>query len=169
LSPVLSETPADKKLILSWEQFHSDARKLAALLQPSGPFSTLVAITRGGLAPAAIVARELEVRCVETISIASYVAEGERGACRILKPIAADLVQTAGGGKMLVIDDLADTGETLKILRGLLPSAHIATLYVKPAGKPLVDTYVADVPQDVWIYFPWDLGLRPQPPLVNQS
>ncbi len=141
-------------------------RKLAALLQPLGPFSTLIAITRGGLAPAAIVARELDIRRIETISIASYVAEKIRGEARIVKAIAPEILKETDAGKLLVIDDLADTGETLKIVRGLAPLAHVATVYVKPIGKPLVDTFVTEVRQETWIYFPWDLGLAPQPPLV---
>jgi xanthine phosphoribosyltransferase len=161
--------PAQKALNVSWDQFHRDARALAALLRPLGPFSTLVAITRGGLTPAAIVARELDVRCIETISIASYAAETVRGEARIIKPIAPELLRPAEGSKLLVIDDLADTGETLKLVRGLLPSAHVATLYVKPAGKHLADTFVTEVSQETWIYFPWDLGLRFEPPLVQGS
>jgi xanthine phosphoribosyltransferase len=162
-----SEPPPQKALSISWDQFHRDARALAAQLRPAGPFSTLVAITRGGLTPAAIVARELDLRCIETISITSYVAETVKGESRIVKMIAPELVAAAGTGKVLVIDDLADTGETLKLVRKILPSAHVATLYVKPAGKPLVDTFVTEVSQDTWIYFPWDLGLRFEPPLVG--
>jgi len=155
--------PAQKALNVSWDQFHRDARALAALLRPLGPFSTLIAITRGGLTPAAIVARELDMRCIETISIVSYSAETVRGEGRVIKPIAPG----AEGSKPLVIDDLSDTGETLKLVRGLLPSAHVATLYVKPAGKHLVDTFVAEVSQETWVYFPWDLGLCFEPPLVK--
>jgi xanthine phosphoribosyltransferase len=161
------DQPSKKTLTLSWDQFHRDARALAALLRPAGPFSTLVAVTRGGLTPAAIVARELDLRCIETISITSYVAEKVKGESRIVKMIAPELIAAAGEGKVLVIDDLADTGETLKLVRKILPSAHVATLYVKPAGKPLVDTFVMEVPQDTWIYFPWDLGLHFEPPLVK--
>ncbi len=157
--------PAKQALTVSWDQFHRDARALAALLRPLGPFSTLVAVTRGGLTPAAVVARELDLRRIETISITSYLAETVRGELRIVKAIAPDLLQAEG--KVLVIDDLADTGETLKLVREILPSAHVATLYVKPAGKPLVDTFVMEVPQDTWIYFPWDLGLSFTPPLVG--
>lgn len=152
--------------MISWDEFHRDARTLAALLHPLGPFSTLIAITRGGLTPAAIIARELDMRCIETISIASYVAETVQGKGRIIKPISPALMEPASGAKILVIDDLADTGETLKLVRGILPSAHIATLYVKPAGKPLADTFVREVPQQSWIYFPWDLGLNFEPPLI---
>jgi xanthine phosphoribosyltransferase len=161
--------PVLEKLILSWDEFHRDARALAALLHPLGPFSTLVAITRGGLTPAAIIARELDLRCIETISVASYTAETIRGELRIVKPIAPALMQSAKASKVLVIDDLADTGETLKLVRGLLPSAHFATLYVKPAGKPLVDTFVREVPQRTWIYFPWDLSLGFEPPFVHDK
>jgi len=160
-------SPVPDKLILSWDAFHRDARALAVLLHPLGPFSTLIAITRGGLAPAAIVARALDIRCIETISIASYMTETVRGEGRIVKPIAPALMQPAGGAKSLVIDDLADTGETLKLVRSLLPSAHVATLYVKPAGKPLADTFVKEVPQETWIYFPWDLALGFAPPLIR--
>lgn len=163
----MASKPQSPALTLSWDQFHRDARQLAALLRGAGPFSTLIAVTRGGLTPAAIVARELDLRCIETISIASYVAESVRGEGRVVKPIAPELMQPGDGSKILVIDDLADTGETLKIVRAILPAAHVATLYVKPAGKPLVDTFVTEVSQETWIYFPWDLGLHPQPPLVG--
>ncbi len=158
-----------KTLTISWDQFHRDARALAGLLRAAGPFSSLVAITRGGLTPAAIIARELDLRCIETISISSYVAETVQGEGRIVKAMAPAFIAAAEGSKVLVIDDLADTGETLKIVRKILPSAHVATPYVKPAGKPLVDTFVTEVAQDTWIYFPWDLGLRFEPPLVGEG
>ncbi len=162
-----SDPPSKQTLSISWDQFHRDARALAALLRAAGPFSSVVAITRGGLTPAAIVARELDLRCIETISISSYVAEAVQGESRIVKAIAPAFIEAAGGAKVLVIDDLADTGETLKIVRKILPAAHVATLYVKPVGKPLVDTFVREVSQETWIYCPWDLGLRFEPPLVD--
>lgn len=165
----MASDPSSKALTISWDQFHRDARALAALLRGAGPFSSVVAITRGGLTPAAIVARELDLRCIETISISSYVAETVQGKSRIVKEIAPAFIEAARDEKVLVIDDLADTGETLKIVRKILPSAHVATLYVKPVGKPLVDTFVMEVSQETWIYFPWDLGLRFEPPLVNEG
>ncbi len=112
-----SDPPAKKALTISWDQFHRDARALAALLRAAGPFSCLVAITRGGLTPAAIVARELDLRCIETISVASYLAETVQGEGRIIKEIAPAFIAAAEGSKVLVIDDLADTGETLKLVR----------------------------------------------------
>ena len=49
----------------------------------------------------------------------------------------------------------------------MYPHAHFATVYVKPAGQPLVDTFVTEVSQDTWINLPWDLELRFATPLVK--
>ena len=48
---------------------------------------------------------------------------------------------------------------------GLVPEAHFATVYAKPMGRPLVDTFITEVSQDTWIYFPWDTALSFQPPI----
>lgn len=163
---------ADRAFPVSWDQFHRDARALAWRLQGAGPFSALVGITRGGMVPAAIIARELNLRIIETLSIASYdagvaveEAASVRGAVRVLKPVAPALAANEGAG-LLVIDDLVDTGETAKVVRAALPRAHLATVYAKPLGRPLVDTFVTEVSQDTWIYFPWDLGLAFQAPMA---
>lgn len=138
---------------VTWDQLHRDARALAERLMAEGPFRGIVAVTRGGLIPAAIVARELECRLVETISVVTYAAEaGTRSTPRIIKPPAA-----AGDGEgFLIIDDLVDTGETALAVRAALPRARLACLYAKPAGRPAADLFVAEVPQDTWILFPWD-------------
>ena len=65
----------------------------------------------------------------------------------------------------MIVDDLVDTGKTARLVRDLLPDAHFATVYAKPMGKPLVDTFITEVSQDTWIHFPWDTGLAFQPPL----
>ena len=69
--------------------------------------------------------------------------------------------------RVLVIDDLVDTGRTARLVREMLPKAHYATLYSKPMGRPVVDTFITEVSQDTWIYFPWDMGLAFQPPIVG--
>jgi xanthine phosphoribosyltransferase len=108
-------------------------------------------VTRGGLVPAAIVARELDIRHIDTVCIASY-GDDDRapGRITVLKAIAGD------GAGLLIIDDLVDTGETARAVRDMLPKAHFATVYAKPAGRPLVDTFVTEVSQDTWIAFPWE-------------
>lgn len=154
----------DKAFPVSWDQFHRDARALAWRLAAAGPFTAIVAITRGGLVPAAIVARELNVRLIETVCIESYQNYTKQGELRLIKPVAADIVQRSGKG-VLIIDDLVDTGKTAKVARELLPGAHFATVYAKPMGRPMVDTFITEVSQDTWIYFPWDTGLAFQPPI----
>jgi xanthine phosphoribosyltransferase len=154
----------DKIFPVSWDQFHRDSRALAWRLHEAGPFETIVCITRGGLVPAAIVARELNVRVIETVCVASYHDYKNQGALKVLKGVAAEIGATGGKG-VLIVDDLVDTGKTAKVVRELLPGAHFATVYAKPLGRPQVDTFITEVSQDTWIYFPWDTGLAFQPPI----
>lgn len=158
----------EKAFPVSWDQFHRDARALAWRLHASGPFNSIVCITRGGLVPAAIVARELDVRLIETVCIASYQAIGTQGDLKVLKQIAADIAGKDGEG-VLIVDDLVDTGKTARVVRDIIPKAHFATVYAKPMGRPLVDTFITEVSQDTWIFFPWDTGLAFQPPIRGQG
>jgi xanthine phosphoribosyltransferase len=136
---------------VTWDQLHRDGKALAWRLVDKGPWTGIVAITRGGLIPAAIVARELDCRLIESASVITY-DEEQKGEPRVAKsPVAA-----GDGTGWLVLDDLVDTGTTARIVRALLPRAHFATVYAKPAGKPMVDTFVTEVSQDTWILFPWD-------------
>lgn len=157
---------SQKAFPVSWDQFHRDARALAWRLASAGPFQSIVCITRGGLVPAAIVARELGTRVIETICVASYHDYKTQGGIEVLKDVAQDIAATSGEG-ILVIDDLVDTGKTAKVVRDMLPKAHFATIYAKPLGRPMIDTFVTEVSQDTWIYFPWDMGLTFQPPIAT--
>jgi xanthine phosphoribosyltransferase len=150
--------------IVSWDQLHRDSKALAWRLMALGPLKGVVAITRGGLMPAAIVARELECRIIETVSVVTY-DEERRGEPQVVKPPAA-----AGDGEgWLLVDDLVDTGTTARVVRGLLPKAHFATVYAKPAGRPLVDTFITEVSQDTWILFPWDTEAQFVAPLARSA
>jgi xanthine phosphoribosyltransferase len=157
-----------KSFPVSWDQFHRDARALAWRLNGAGPFEAVVAITRGGLVPAAIVARELGIRVIETVCIASYDYD-KQGEVQVLKGVGVSVTGTNGGAKVLIVDDLVDTGATAKAVREMLPRAHFATVYAKPAGRPMVDTFVTEVSQDTWIYLPWDMGLQFTPPIREGS
>ena len=159
----------EKAFPVSWDQFHRDARALAWRLNGAGPFRAIVTVTRGGLVPAAIVARELDVRLIETICVASY-DHTRQGELRVLKGVADEIMRMDGDGQeVLIVDDLVDTGATAKVVRDLLPRAHFATVYAKPMGRPLVDTFVTEVSQDTWIFFPWDTGLAFQPPIRGEE
>ncbi|WP_439272234.1 xanthine phosphoribosyltransferase [Pseudochrobactrum sp. HB0163] len=157
----------DKAFPVSWDQFHRDARALAWRISDQGKeWQAIVAITRGGLVPAAIVCRELGIRMIETVCIASYHDYSEQGDLQVIKNISKELLAN-GGENILVIDDLTDTGKTAKIVRDMMPKAHFATVYAKPQGRPLVDTFVTEVSQDTWIYFPWDMGFTYQEPIAK--
>ena len=140
----------EKAFPVSWDQFHRDARALAWRLAGHGEWKAIVSITRGGLVPAAIVARELDIHLVDTICISSYDWKDKKGEAEVLKGFAGD------GAGWLLIDDLVDTGRTARIVREMVPKAHFATLYAKPAGREQVDTFITEVSQDTWILFPWD-------------
>ena len=165
----MATSSSPKAFPVSWDQFHRDARALAWRLADAGPFEAIVCITRGGLVPAAIVCRELGLRVIETIGIASYHDYQNQSELKIVKDIAPTIRAIGDGmGKgVLVLDDLVDTGKTARVVRDMLPNAHIATVYAKPEGRPLVDTFITEVSQDTWIYFPWDMGLSYVEPIAK--
>jgi xanthine phosphoribosyltransferase len=159
----------EKAFPVSWDQFHRDARALAWRLAGLGQeFRAIVCITRGGLVPAAIISRELNIRLIDTVCIASYHDYVNQGDMNLLKGIASDLLTEDGAG-VLVVDDLTDTGKTAMEVRAMLPKAHFACVYAKPKGVPTIDTFVTEVSQDTWIYFPWDMGFAYVEPIAKDS
>ncbi len=138
-----------KTFPVTWDQLHRDCKALAWRLVDKAPFEGILAITRGGLAPAAIIARELDIRLVDTVCVSSYDWK-DQGRAQVLKDVA-----TSGEGWLLV-DDLVDTGSTARIVRDMVPDAFFATVYAKPEGRLLVDAFMTEVSQDTWILFPWD-------------
>ncbi len=153
--------PHEKGFHISWDQIHRDSRALAWRLDGKGPidgsWKAIVAITRGGMAPAMIIARELDVRTVDTISVKSY-SHQDQSEAKVLKAPDADIIGDGTG--ILIIDDLVDSGKTLKLVRDLYPNAHYATVYAKPEGRAMVETFITEVSQDTWIFFPWDMALQ---------
>ncbi|MCH7540897.1 MAG: xanthine phosphoribosyltransferase, partial [Proteobacteria bacterium] len=144
-----SNDKSTKAFPVSWQELHRDSKALAWRLVDLGSWQGIVAIARGGLVPAAIIARELEIRLIETICVSSYDHQTQ-GRVKILSAPDTD------GESWLIIDDLVDTGATAKAVRERLPKAHFAAVYAKPAGRPMVDTFITEVSQDTWIHFPWD-------------
>jgi len=149
------------------------------------------------LVPASIIARELEIRLVDTICISSYDYQQQED-ITVLKAPEAD------SDGWLLIDDLVDTGKTARVVRNLLPKAHFATVYARvvrnllpkahfatvyakpagrpvvdtfitevsqdtPAGRPVVDTFITEVSQDTWILFPWDTESQFVEPIVSST
>ncbi len=163
-----STPPYQKMFHVSWHELHRDAKALAWRLADR-QWKGIVAITRGGLVPAAIVARELNLRIIDTISVSSYDHMSLR-AGKILKSVDPKLLANKDELKdWLIVDDLVDTGTTAKMVREILPGAHLATVYAKPMGRPLVDSYITEVSQDTWIMFPWDTEIQFATPIAEAN
>ncbi|MBM3602315.1 MAG: xanthine phosphoribosyltransferase [Alphaproteobacteria bacterium] len=137
---------------LSWDEFDADCKALAQKLAAIHPWHSMVAITRGGLVPAGFVANLLDIRRIDTLSLQTRADDHSQTDPSWLKPVAKDW-DDAG---LLIIDDLVDTGLTARLVREIFPSAHFASPYAKPAGRPFADTIVREFAQDVWIQFPWE-------------
>ncbi|TXR51956.1 xanthine phosphoribosyltransferase [Reinekea thalattae] len=155
---------------VSWEEIHRNARVLALRLLDKGPWKGLIVITRGGLVPAAVIARELNIRLIDTVCVASYKADENDDATASVQGDIELIKSVEGDGEgMLLIDDLVDTGKTARYVREMLPKAHFATIYAKPAGVAVVDTFITEVSQDTWIRFPWDMEYTFSTPLAERD
>lgn len=153
-----------EKYVVTWDMFQMHARKLSECLLPASQWKGIIAVSRGGLFPAAVLARELSIRHVETVCIASYHDHNNQGELQVLH--AAQVPN--GGEGFIIVDDLVDTGNTARAIREMYPNAKFVTVFAKPAGAELVDDYVIDIPQNTWIEQPWDLGLMFVPPLARK-
>ena len=153
-----------EKYVVTWDMFQMYARKLSERLLPASQWKGIIAVSRGGLFPAAVLARELSIRHVETVCIASYHDHNNQGELQVLH--AAQVPN--GGEGFIIVDDLVDTGNTARAIREMYPNAKFVTVFAKPAGAELVDDYVIDIPQNTWIEQPWDLGLMFVPPLARK-
>lgn len=146
------------KFVITWDNMQMYTRKLAKRLLPGEQWKGIIAVSRGGLVPAAILARELNIRYVDTVCISSYDHDHLRD-MRVLKRAKGD------GEGFLVVDDLVDTGGTAELIREMYPKAKFVTVCAKPAGKHFVDDYEVDIDQDCWIEQPWDMALQFVEPL----
>jgi len=142
-------------LHVSWLDFHRDTRRLSEhFKEDPEQWKGIIAITRGGLVPAAIMARELNIRFIDTICISSYDNNESQADLQILKTLNGENKEDGKG--LIVLDDLVDSGRTLRTVRTMLPKAHYAAVYAKPKGKDILDTFGIEVEQSTWLVFPWE-------------
>ncbi|AAM67801.1 xanthine phosphoribosyltransferase [Buchnera aphidicola] len=152
-----------EKYIVTWDMLQIHTRILAhRLLKTKNAWNGIIAVSRGGLVPSAILARELGIRCVDTVCIASYNYDCLQKNRKIIKKARGD------GEKIIVVDDLVDTGGTAKIIRNLYPKAYFVTIFAKPLGRLLVDDYIIDIDQNIWIEQPWDMSISYISPLIKK-
>ncbi len=140
------------KIYIKWDEFHQHTKNLCQKIKASGEYDKIVAISRGGLLPAGIIAYELNIRNTQSINIARYDNNYDR---RADEDIEISGHPGTVNEKTLIVDDLSDSGRTFRILRAIYPQAKYVTVYAKSAGAPVVDIYEKEMP-DEWIVFPWD-------------
>lgn len=144
-----------EKQYISWEEIKhwSDilAQKIADDCADLSQ-ATLVAVSRGGLVPAQLIAYKLNIRDVRVMKIISYNEEGER---EDIKDISTD--RLFDGGDVYFIDDLSDSGATVKYIRKKFPSSRICSLLMKTCCTEEPDICArSGIDGKTWLVFPWD-------------
>ena len=150
-----------EKYVVTWDMLQMHARKLAQRLMPTEQWKGIIAVSRGGLVPGALLARELGIRHVDTVCISSYDHDHQRD-MKVLKKADGD------GDGFIIVADLVYTAGTVQMIRVMYPKAPFFSIFAKPAGRPLVDDYVVDIPQDTWIEQPWDMTVSFVKPICDQ-
>ncbi len=141
----------------SWEEIQQSCLGIADKIK-TDKFkpNIIVGVARGGWIPARLIADLLGVANITSLGISFYsdIATTEKKP-KIIQPIAT----TVEGKVILIVDDVADTGHSLKVgkdhVAGLLPRRlKIATIYKKPWSIITPDYYTKE--SDAWIIFPWE-------------
>ena len=123
-------------------------------------FDCIVGIARGGVIPATMLAYQLDVTEVRSIQLASYTGQ-ERGDIW-MDEFYDNVIQhiKLSYAHVLLVDDLSDSGQSFSFLTSKFQCNGIhhktAALYLKTGSKFRPDFYSAEVPQDLWINFPWE-------------
>jgi hypoxanthine phosphoribosyltransferase len=142
---------------LPWDLFGEASRALAQQIADSGYRPTIVlGIARGGLLPAATIAYSLNIKNLFTVNVEFYTGVDERLEFPVMLPPLLDVVDIAGA-TVLVADDVADTGATLRLVMDYcaehVADVRCAVLYEKP--RSVVKCEYVWRRTDRWIDFPW--------------
>lgn len=135
--------------VIAWAEVEILAHSVAEAARDFAP-SAILAITRGGLIPATLIAHRLGVRRIETIQAASYSSDHDQDAVRL-----GPAPRFADSERVLIVDDLIDTGVTINAVGSLYPTAKTAVLLNKhPTAN--ADFTGKRAPSGDWIVFPWE-------------
>jgi uncharacterized protein len=163
-APQTSIAPPDRE-VMSWEHLGEAARHLAHAVVDSGYEPDIVlAIARGGLLPGGAVAYALGVKNSCAMNVEFYTDVDQRLEVPLILPPAPELIDLTDS-KMLIVDDVADTGRTLEVVTefcaGKVAEVRTAVLYEKPHSVVKCDYSWRET--DRWIDFPWSS----QPPVAG--
>ena len=158
---------SDQREIMTWDMFGQSARDVAQMVTDDGYEPDMVlAIARGGLLIGGAIGYALSVKNVYTMNVEFYTGVDERLDVPRILPPAPDFVDLSDG-KVLVVDDVADTGHTLasveEFCEGKVGEVRTAVLYEKSHSVVKAD-YVWKR-TDLWINFPWS----DKPPIARRN
>jgi hypoxanthine phosphoribosyltransferase len=144
--------------ILSWRRVASDTKRLSVLIKNSGYIPHIVvAIGRGGLIPARIVCDHLHIKDLTTIKVEHWGIAATPDRKAVIKfPLNADIKDK----RVLLVDDITDTGDTLGIsleyLKGFGPQEiRTAVIMHKTTSDFVPDYYAKRIAKWRWVIFPW--------------
>ena len=143
--------------VMTWDELGVGARALAEAAHADDFLpDVLLAVSRGGLLAAGAVAYALGVKSTFTLNIELYTGVDERLAEPVLLPPVPDVVDLRHA-RVLVVDDVADTGATLELVKRLCAAeaaeTRCAVLYEKPRSTVRCEYVWRRT--DRWITFPW--------------
>lgn len=142
----------DAKHIITWADADKDCRALAEMLGKTGEIIGLVGVARGGLVPTAIISNVLDIRNVKSMAVTSYF-----GRRQVTAEILGSVEDIKDGEGWVFIDDMADTGQTAKLVRKRYPKAKFVVVYAKPEGQESTDIFAKLINQETWVVFPWEV------------
>jgi len=141
---------------INWEEIENDCVILYEKINKNFKFNCIVAICRGGWVPARIISDLSNVNLIGSLRIESYDVYNKKEA-KITQDVSIDVKDK----NVLLVDDIADTGDTLMLAKEYLikkfpKNLMIATLHYKQKSKIKPDFFVKEVENDVWIIYPWE-------------
>jgi hypoxanthine phosphoribosyltransferase len=147
------------KTYINWETVFKDINILSNLVRRYN-IDAIVGIGRGGLIPATILSYTLDIKVLQNFQIESYEGEKTAGVHKLWQNPENHFISTFYNKNILVVDDLADSGNTLNLVKRFFEHKNVnlffATLYYKKGTSFMPNACVREYSTDEWIVFPWE-------------
>jgi len=152
-----------KKIALSWDECLGYSQALAGLIKgrTGAPYDLIVSIARGGWIPARLIAKHLNIRELVSYGVRSYNDEDEQEKVVVYQDFPKNIDTLVRDRHVLIVDDIADTGKTLRTAYDILLKLHPKTLatactHFKKRSTIEPKFYIHEVEDTTWIEFPWE-------------
>lgn len=141
---------------ITWREFISHTKKLSKKVAKKigNPDDyNVVGLSRGGLIPAVIISHALNIRKVHCLGLQSYTDQAKNEIQLYQVPTFSDM------NKIIIVDDLADSGDSLATVTSMIKDKEYitATVYKKTDSKFIPSVYSVEIPQEIWLDFPWEV------------